>query len=213
MRRLRGMPEYWSKRFAQEGMIWGSEPSLTALHARDLFRKHNVKSVLVPGAGYGRNTKVFSGEFETVGIELSGTALNIAGEWDSATRFIAGSALDPREDIQVDAVYCYDVLHLFLEMDRRRLVTNCLEQVRPGGLLYFTCFSDEDPNNGCGELLEPGTYEYKKGKFAYFFSEEELRRYFLGCTVVETGTFLENLPSPGGGTHQYILRYIIAGKI
>ncbi|MRN52847.1 class I SAM-dependent methyltransferase [Paenibacillus monticola] len=206
------MSEYWSQRFTQEGMIWGSEPSPTALLARDIFRRHQLKSVLVPGAGYGRNTKVFSEEFQTYGIELSQAALEMAVDWDPMSCFIAGSALDYRLDKQVDAVYCYDVLHLFLEEDRRRLIANCLEQLRPGGLLFFTSFSDEDSNFGCGRFLEPGTYEYKEGKFAHFFSEADLREHFAGTEILDTGSQLETLRSPQGATHTYILRTIIARR-
>lgn len=206
------MSEYWSQRFKQEGMIWGSEPSPTALLAKDIFRQHQLKSVLVPGAGYGRNTKVFSEEFQTCGIELSQTALEMAVEWDPMSYFIAGSALDCRLDRQVDAVYCYDVLHLFLEEDRRRLIANCLEQLRPGGLLFFTSFSDEDLNYGCGRLIEPDTYEYKEGKYAHFFSEIDLREHFAETEVLETGTLLETLQNPQGDIHKYILRFILAQK-
>jgi SAM-dependent methyltransferase len=206
------MSEYWSRRFAQEGMIWGSEPSPTAQDARDIFRQHHVKSVLVPGSGYGRNTKVFSAEFKTFGVELSETALKMATEWDPMSHFISGSVLDPIFEVRVDSIYCYDVLHLFLEEDRRRLVANCLEQLQPGGLLYFTGFSDEDVNNGCGTLLEPGTYEYKEGKYAHFFSDEDLREHFEGTEIVETGSCLEILRGLQGNTHQYNLRYIIARK-
>ncbi len=194
-------------------MIWGSEPSPTAYEASDWFRRHNVSSVLVLGAGYGRNTKVFSGEFDTYGIELSREALEIAGKWDLDTRFIAGSALEYCPGVpQVGAVYCYDVLHLFLEQDRHKLVANCLKLLQPGGLLYFTCFSDEDLNNGCGKELEPGTFEYKKEKFAHFFSEEDLKVHFAGTEILESGSCAETLHSPEGGTHQYILRYLIARK-
>ncbi|MDH6370379.1 chemotaxis methyl-accepting protein methylase [Paenibacillus sp. PastF-3] len=83
----------------------------------------------------------------------------MATEWDSRSLFILGSVLDSILEEKVDAIYCYDMLHLFLEEDRRRLVANCLEQLQPDGWLYFTSFSDEDANNGCGALLEPGTYE------------------------------------------------------
>jgi chemotaxis methyl-accepting protein methylase len=82
--------------------------------------------------------------------------------------------LDSILEEKVDAIYCYDMLHLFLEEDRRGLVANCLEQLQPDGWLYFTSFSDEDANNGCGALLEPGTYGYKEGKCAHFFSDVEL---------------------------------------
>jgi len=207
------MSEYWSRRFAREGMIWGSEPSPTALAARQLFREHGVQSVLVPGAGYGRNTKAFSPEFETYGIELSPAALAMAAEWDPKSHFIAGSVLEYHDGLLADAVYCYDVLHLFLEKDRRALVDNCLKQLRPGGWLYFTSFSDQDLNNGQGRLLEPGTYEYKEGKYAHFFSEEDLRGHFTGTEILETGSHLELLPSPEGGTHPYILRYLVARNI
>lgn len=151
-------------------MIWGEQPSGSALRAKAWFLEQGIKSVLVPGAGYGRNTKVFSSQFDTYGIELSSAALKLAVEWDSSTRFIEGSALEPQLEHQVDAVYCYDVLHLFLAGERYRLIDAALAQLRPGGLLYFTSFSDEDPNYGCGRRLEPGTYEYKEGKYAHFLA-------------------------------------------
>ncbi|WP_342565482.1 class I SAM-dependent methyltransferase [Paenibacillus sp. FSL R7-0345] len=204
------MSQYWDGRFAREGMIWGSEPSPSAEQARKLFLAEGVKSVLVPGAGYGRNTKVFSAGFTAYGVEMSAEALELAAEWDPETVFIAGSALEVQLNTQVDAVYCYDVLHLFMEAQRRQLVAACLDQLRPGGLLYFTSFSDEDPNNGTGNQLEPGTYEYKEGKYAHFFSEADLRDHFAGTEILETGSFTERLHSSQGGAHEYILRYIIA---
>ncbi|OMD39085.1 class I SAM-dependent methyltransferase [Paenibacillus odorifer] len=207
------MSEYWNRRFAQEGMSWGSEPSPTAMEAKTLFRKNNVRSVLVPGAGYGRNTKVFSNEFETIGIELSGAALGLAVEWDPACFFISGSVLDCNLETKVDAIYCYDLLHLFLYEDRRRLVSNCLDQLHPGGLLYFTSFSDEDPNYGCGACLEPATYEYKEGKYAHFFSEADLKQHFEHMEIIKTGTYIETLRDPQGSTRQYVLRSIFARKL
>ena len=42
--------------------------------ARDKFIELGVKSVLIPGAGYGRNAKLFAdSEFLTTGIEISET--------------------------------------------------------------------------------------------------------------------------------------------
>ena len=43
--------EYWNKRFTVEDKIWGELPSKTAQYALGLFRKNNVKSILVPGSG------------------------------------------------------------------------------------------------------------------------------------------------------------------
>lgn len=208
------MSDYWGRRFTAEGMIWGSEPSQTALMARELFQQSEVKSVLVPGAGYGRNAKVFSQDFKTYGIELSQAALELAMKWDPLGHYILGSALESFPEVPlVDAVYCYDVLHLFLKEERCRLVSNCLAQLHPGGLLVFTCFSDADKNFGVGKLIEPGTYEYKEGKYAHFFSEEDLRMHFAGTEIVQIDSHSERLPSPGGDTYEYILRSIVARKV
>ena len=54
------MMEYWDKRFADGGKIWGEIPSKTAIHALELFKRYGVNKILVPGAGYGRNTKLFT---------------------------------------------------------------------------------------------------------------------------------------------------------
>ncbi|AIQ12357.1 class I SAM-dependent methyltransferase [Paenibacillus durus] len=205
--------QYWDQRFGKEGMIWGTEPSPTAYMAKELFLSHGVRTVFVPGAGYGRNTKAFAQTFGVEGAELSEAAVKIAERWDPDSRIICGSALDDPEPGECyDAIYCYDVLHLFLEPDRRKLVAACLKRLRPGGLVYFTCFSDEDPNNGQGERLEPGTYRYKEGKFAHFFSEEDLKAHFSGMEILETGTLKEMLGGPGEGQHEYILRTIAARK-
>ncbi|ASA26224.1 SAM-dependent methyltransferase [Paenibacillus donghaensis] len=206
------MNEYWSGRFAREGMIWGSEPSPTALVARDWFSSEGVQSVLVPGAGYGRNTKVFSAAFGTWGVELSEAALTLAREWDPLSHFILGSALDADLIEPVDAVYCYGVLHLFLEEDRRRLVESCLQQLKPGGLLYFASFAAEDPNNGCGRQLEPGTYEYKQHKYAHFFSDADLRAQFADTDILGTELHREVLQGVLGDSHEYLLRSITARK-
>jgi SAM-dependent methyltransferase len=207
------MKSYWDERFSIEGMIWGKEPSNTAYHALELFRVNNVESVLVPGSGYGRNTKLFSSIFHTEGIELSHKAIGMAMEWDPKSIFIQGSVLDPVTMAdKYDAVYCYDVLHLFLKEDRRKLIGNCVQQLNDNGIMYFTCFSDKDSNNGVGKLIEEGTYEYINGKHAHFFSEEDLIGHFEGLKVIEIGTTKEILIYNDNGTKEYSLRYIIVKK-
>lgn len=75
------MKNYWNKRFSSEGMIWGQEPSSTVYHARDVFKNNNVNTILVPGSGYGRNTKALSLIFQVDGIELSNDAIRLAMDW------------------------------------------------------------------------------------------------------------------------------------
>lgn len=208
------MESYWNKRFTQSGMIWGTEPSATVFHAIKLFKANGVQRVLVPGAGYGRNSKALSAYFQVTGIELSAEAIQLARQWDPAGEYIHGSVLEPaRASQQFDAIYCYDVLHLFLEPERQEFVSRCVDYARDGGMLYFTCFSDEDKHYGVGRQLEKNTYEYTDGKYAHFFSEKDLEEHFAGLHILDTGTSHETLTYQGNRTKEYTLRYILAKKI
>lgn len=206
------MGSYWNARFANEGMIWGTEPSQTALHARDIFLQNKRSHILVPGAGYGRNTKALSSHFRVTGLELSMEAMEIGKQWDPRTTFVQGSVLDdPGTASPYDAIYCYDVLHLFLEADRHKFVDFCAKQLADNGLLYITSFSDSDPNYGVGKMVERDTYEYKAGKYAHFFTDADLREHFREFAILETGSVMDTVASDKE-EKQYHLRYLIAVK-
>ena len=67
----------------RKARYWGESPSQSAHDALKLFLANNVKSVLVPGSGYGRNTKLFSASgLDVVGIEISETAYKMARQFD-----------------------------------------------------------------------------------------------------------------------------------
>ncbi|WP_156040184.1 hypothetical protein [Alicyclobacillus macrosporangiidus] len=53
------MNSYWNARYAN-GRIWGDDPCPSALMANEHFRSANVKDLLVPGCGYGRNSVFFA---------------------------------------------------------------------------------------------------------------------------------------------------------
>lgn len=50
----------------------GFEPTESAILAKDFFLEKNIKDILVPGIGYGRNAKVFiDNDINVTGIEIS----------------------------------------------------------------------------------------------------------------------------------------------
>jgi SAM-dependent methyltransferase len=195
-------------------MIWGKNPSNTVYHAIDIFRKDNVKHVLVPGSGYGRNTKALSSFFSVDGIEISQRAIDLAKVWDPKSTFIQGSVLDeaPIQNKKYDAIFCFDVLHLFLEKDRAKLIQNCYNHLSSSGIMYFSCFSNEDQHNGIGRRIEEGTYEYVAGKYAHFFTEADILSHFSQFKVIELGTTKEILSYNDQQSKEYILRYIVVQK-
>ena len=206
--------EYWEKRFLDGGKIWGEKPSKTAIYALKLFKRYAVKKILVPGAGYGRNTKLFTdANLEVVGIEISESAINIAKSYNPKTQFFQGSVLDmPFNNKKYNGIYSCYVLHLFLKEDRILFLKNCYKQLRINGYVFFVVFSDKDSSFGKGERIEENTYESKPWRPVHYFTEIDLKEHFKEYLVIETGQIEEKENHGELGPHSHILRYIFAQK-
>ncbi len=207
------MNEYWERRYQSEGKIWGKLPSPTARHALDIFRRYNISTVLVPGSGYGRNTRLFSESgLNVTGIEISATAYAMAVEFDPLSRNFNTSALDMSflED-SFDAVYCFNVLHLFHEQDRIIFVQQCIQRIRDKGILYFTVFSEKEESYGRGNEVEKDTFESKPGRPVHYFNNDDLKNHFIDTEIIETG-IMEDPEDHGEGPHTHKLRYICVRK-
>jgi SAM-dependent methyltransferase len=204
------MNEYWETRFQAEGKIWGESPSRTASYALGLFRKAGVKTLLVPGSGYGRNTKLFSSSgFKVSGVEISATAFKLAQDFDRLSQFFYASALDLSflKD-KLDAIYCFNVLHLFKEKDRKLFIKECVDRLKTRGLMFFTVFSEKEDSFGKGAQTEPNTFESKPGRPVHYFTENDLKAHLNGFNILETG-ILEDPENHGAeGPHTHRLRYI-----
>jgi SAM-dependent methyltransferase len=206
---MESVKDYWDKRFKDEGKIWGELPSRTTQYALELFRSANVKSVLIPGSGYGRHTKFFSTcGFDATGIEISSVAYNLAREFDPLSRFYNASVLDMSFDKNVyDAIYCFNVLHLFRENDRYVFIQQCDNKLNKGGLMFFTVFSEKESSFGEGREVERNTFESRIGRPAHYFTEADLKAHFVKYDLVDMG-IVEDLEDHGGKPHTHTLRYI-----
>ena len=207
------MRSYWDERFDCEGRIWGDAPSPTAVTATRHFRDHGVQTILVPGSSYGRNTKLLSESgFAVVGIEISEAAVELAREFDALTTHHVGSVLDMSfHAAEYDAVYCFNVLHLLHRSQRATLLGECASKLRPGGVAFFTVFSEQDASYGKGQEVEPNTFESRPGRPAHYFTEEDLLDHFRGFNALETGV-VEEPEDHGQGPHVHVLRYILARR-
>jgi len=206
--------EYWDKRFSDEGKIWGEKPSKSAYYAIKFFKKYDIKTILIPGSGYGRNSKLFSNaNFEVTGIEISRIALELARNFDTKTQFFEGSVLNmPFSNDIYDAIYCFNVLHLFTKQDRFKFLKKCFNQLKVGGYVYFTAFSEKENSFGKGEQVEDNTYESKPGRLAHYFTRNDLKEHFNEYITIEDGIFKEEENHGSIGKHIHNLRYIFAKK-
>ncbi|MFX0070699.1 MAG: class I SAM-dependent methyltransferase [Candidatus Hermodarchaeota archaeon] len=208
------MEVYWNNRFIKETKIWGVSPSSTALHALALFQKYKVKKVLIPGSGYGRNSKLFSNHnFSVDGIEISEIAINIAKMHDEKSRFYHGNILNmPFNEVLYDAIYCYNTLHLFLENNRFKIIDKCYKQLKNNGVLFIVVFSDKESSYGNGKEIEENTFETKPGRPVHYFSESDLINHFNMFKILETGIMVDHENHGVIGKHSHNLRYIFAKK-
>ena len=206
--------EYWNNRFSDKGKIWGTEPSRTAIYALTLFKKYDIKNILIPGAGYGRHTHFFStNNFEVTGIEISEIALNIAKEIDSKSKYILGSVLDmPFNDEIYDAIFCHNLLHLLLEKQRISFIKNCYAQLRDAGFAFFSVFSEKEDSFGKGAKIEDHTFESKPYRPTHYFTNEDILQHFHDFSVIETSIIEENENHGDLGAHTHKLRYIFVKK-
>jgi SAM-dependent methyltransferase len=201
---------YWDAQFSKHQYIWGETPSKSAEIAFSLFRKHTVNKILIPGSGYGRNSKLFStAGFEVVGIEISEEACTLAQEYDPATKVYPGSFLDDNlvQD-SYEGIYCFNVLQLFPKADRIALIQRSAQVLAPNGFMFFTGISDQDASFGRGRELEKNTFAVTPEKILHFFTLEDLKEHFEGFKILETGSLEDQVTHTLYGLKSYQIRYI-----
>jgi len=208
---------YWDKRFRSEGKIWGARPSITLEITIDFFTKNNVRKVLIPGSGYGRNAEALAkAGFNVSGIEISETAHRMAVSSNEKSRlgidYELGDALEmPYRDENFEGVYCLNTLHFFKQDERIRFIDDVHRILKRRGLTVFTVFSEKEPSFGKGEEIEPNTFESKKDRPTHYFSEKDLNEHFKNYEIL-VNTIIEEQENHGAGPHIHSLRLIVARK-
>ena len=208
------MTAYWDRRYAAEGMIWGTRASRSAALALDLFARDGVARILIPGAGYGRNARVFSDHhYQVTGVETAAAAVELAARHDPRSTYLHASLLEVELEAEsFDAIYCFNVLHLFRESERRLFVQKCSALLRQDGLIFCTVFSEKEKSFGQGSIIEANTFESKPGRPVHYFTEDDLLHTFSGYTVIETGIMDDGENHGAEGPHSHLVRYIYARK-
>jgi SAM-dependent methyltransferase len=204
--------EHWSGRYEIKKHIWGTEPSGMARHALEIFKQHDLKTLLLAACGYGRNSKLFADSgMEVTGVDSSKVGIDMAREFDPKSNYVYTSVMDMPFDGPFDAVFSLNALHLFPKHERAQFIAECMKRLRKGGLGYFAVFSEQEPSYGNGPKLEENTYESLPGRPAHYYTEEDLRDEFTDYDIVDTG-ITEDSDMHAEGPHQHLLRYMVARR-
>lgn len=175
------MNEFWESSFKEKKAMWGVEPADSAVRALDLFSKNNLKKILIPGFGYGRNAKVFTDNgFCVTGIEISETAIALAKQYNGGNIKIHHGSVNamPFDNEQYDGIFCYALIHLLNARERAGLIKNCYNQLRPGGYMVFVAVSKNYPTYGKGKKLSKDRFETMPGVKIFFYDAESIKKEF-----------------------------------
>lgn len=175
------MSEFWDNMFQKIGTVWSFEPVDSAVYTCNLFSENGLKKILIPGVGFGRNSKPFVEKgMEVTGIEISETAIRLARELGLKISIHHGSVAEmPFDDLVYDGIYCYALIHLLNKNERRQLLKNCYNQLREGGIMVFVVVS-----KGYTKLYENGKqiskdrFRMQNGLEVFFYDSESVKKEF-----------------------------------
>jgi len=160
-------------------------------------------SILDAGCGTGENALYFASlGHKVTGIDFLEEPINRAKqkatERGLTATFLVMDALALKELPEVfDNVIDSGLFHVFSDDDRRRYVEGLATVLKPGGRLFFLCFSDEEPGNQGPrrvskkeieeafaegwkvESIEPSRYEVRPDPKDISFSDGGPRAWFV----------------------------------
>lgn len=189
--------EFWEKSFIEKQEMWGFQPSKSAVLTKDFFLQKSVKTILIPGMGYGRNAQIFRDNGMAVtGIEISKTAIEMARRhYGPAMTVYHGSVTDmPFDKCEYDGIFCYALIHLLNTGEREKLIRDCYNQLRGNGYMIFTAISKEAPTYGKGKFISDDRYEIFDGVKMYFYDNESINAEFGKAGLFEVTKIAENYP-------------------
>jgi SAM-dependent methyltransferase len=179
--------EFWESSFIEKQSMWGFEPSDSAILTKDFFLEQNVKNILIPGIGYGRNAKIFiDNGIHVTGIEISKTAIELARQQGLDLPIFHGSVTDmPFDNKLYDGIFSYALLHLLSQRDREKFIKDCYNQLKPGGYMIFTTVSKKAPMYGKGKQLDQDYFEIMEGVKMFFYDANSIKQDFEKYGLVE----------------------------
>jgi SAM-dependent methyltransferase len=187
---------FWESNFQEKQKMWGLTPASSAIMAASLFLENRFQHILIPGLGYGRNAKPFlNNGMEVTGIEISETAISLAKAQfgDRLQNIYHGSVGEmPFSDDHYDGIFCYSLIHLFDKPSRLKLIEDCFNKLKPGGIMIFITVSKQFPSFGQGKLLEHNRYETLPGVCLYFYDSSSIQQDFGSYGLISYEPIAEN---------------------
>lgn len=191
------LPEFWESAFISKQEMWGFEPAKSAIATKNFFVEKSVRNILIPGIGYGRNAKIFiDAGMKVTGIEISKTAIELARKhYGNSMKIYHGSVTNmPFDTNKYDGVFCYALIHLLGDSERKKLINDCYDQLADNGYMIFTAITKDAQTYGQGKYISKDRYEIFDGVKMFFYDRASVAAEFGETGLFEIGTIAENYP-------------------
>lgn len=202
------MTEFWEENFRENKTMWGFNPADSAVMVKDFFLKNNIKNILIPGVGYGRNAKVFIDNcINVTGIEISKTAIELAKDNGINIKIYNGSVTDmPFDNELYDGIFCYAVIHLLDEESRKKFIKDCYNQLKPNGYMIFITVSKKDLFFKVGKSIGKDLVQITEGLNMFFYDADSIKEDFGNYGLEEFVEIDEpNKPVPNKRSMKFIM--------
>lgn len=206
--------KYWQSKFGEKQKIWGNEPSKAAECVAEILSSSDIsgRKLLDVACGYGRDSVFFArNNFAVCGIDNSASAIKIGKrEGYQNVKLVLGDVFHmPFSDDTFDYVFGNFILHLFQKEDRERLLLECNRVIKPGGLLFFSVASMEDPDFSGTDENGKNYHINERGVLKYYYSRNEIYREFAGFRQVTIHRISEHHTHDTPHNH---ISYLISAK-
>jgi len=191
------MADFWETAFNNKQEMWGMNPATSAELTRDFFLEKNMKNILIPGIGYGRNVQPFiENGIKVTGIEISKTAIKLARKhYGTEINIYQGSVTRmPFNDKKYDGIFCYALIHLLNSKERKKFIQDCYNQLTQNGYMVFTAITKNAPQYGQGELISKDRYETHKGVNLFYYDRGSILLEFEKYGLYNITEVAENQP-------------------
>lgn len=191
------MTEFWEEAFKGKQEMWGLNPAKSTILTKDFFVEQKVKSVLIPGIGYGRNAQIFiENGMSVTGIEISETAIELGKKhFGNKMKIYHGSVTDmPFDNNLYEGIYCYGLIYLLDKDERAKLIQDCYNQLTENGFMVFTAITKQATTYGQGTNISKDRFEMFGGVQLFFYDNETIAEEFGATGIFEITEVTENYP-------------------
>lgn len=189
--------EFWELAFSDKKEMWGLNPAKSAIITKDFFTQRSIKNMLIPGFGYGRNAEIFKENgINVTGIEISKTAIEMARKhYGTGITIHHGSVADmPFDQFLYDGIFCYALIHLLDANERKKLISDCYNQLSDNGYMVFTVISKKATTFRQGKFIDKDRYEIFDGVKMFFYDEDSISAEFGEFGLLEIDQIEESQP-------------------